>query len=211
MSESVEEQKKMGEKIIAIVIAVAVIAFAVYGAWDFAAHGFGWSFGAFILSIIAIILPISAILWILGTIFFFMELAGYTFTFQVGYENATHDRIELQIGDVHTSNLGAGGITDINLTNISSAQTALTCIDNALTSLNGVLADLGGVQNKLTYRQGKINVQIENFTASESTIRDVDMALEMANLTKNQILVQTGMAMLAQANALPQNIIQLLR
>ena len=86
-----------------------------------------------------------------------------------------------------------------------------TCIDNALTSLNGVLANLGAVQNKLTYRQEKINVQIENFTASESTIRDVDMALEMANLTKNQILVQTGMAMLAQANALPQNIIQLLR
>ena len=137
--------------------------------------------------------------------------SGYTFTFQVGYENATHDRIQLQIGDVHTSHLGAGGITDINLKNITSAQTALTCIDNALTSLNGVLADLGGVQNKLTYRQGKINVQIENFTASESTIRDVDMALEMANLTKNQILVQTGMAMLAQANALPQNIIQLLR
>jgi len=137
--------------------------------------------------------------------------SGYTFTFQVGYEDATHDQIQLQIGDVHTSHLGAGGISEINLKNISSAQDALTCIDNALTSLNGVLADLGAVQNKLTYRQEKINVQIENFTASESTIRDVDMAAEMANFTKNQILVQTSMAMLAQANALPQNIIQLLR
>ncbi len=137
--------------------------------------------------------------------------AGTTFTFQVGYENQNYDRIELTIGDVHTSNLGAGGITTIDLTNISSAQTALTCIDNALSSLNAVVANLGAVQNKLTYRQGKIQVQIENFTGSESTIRDVDMAAEMANFTKNQILVQTSMAMLAQANALPQNVVQLLR
>ncbi len=133
------------------------------------------------------------------------------FTFQVGYENEDYDRIALSITDVHTSHLGAGGLNSISLASLSSAQAALNSIDAALSSINSALAGLGATQNKLTYAKNQIQVMIENYTASESTIRDVDMAGEMANFTKNQILVQTSMAMLAQANSLPQTIVQLLR
>ncbi|MCD6319235.1 MAG: flagellin FliC [Candidatus Desulfofervidaceae bacterium] len=131
-----------------------------------------------------------------------------SFTFQVGYENNSHNRISLTIDALSSASLG---INSIRLDNLSSAQSALANIDSALTNLSNVQANLGKTQNRLQYTQQNLQVQIENFTASESTIRDVDMAAEMAEFTKNQILVQTSMAMLAQANSLPQNIIQLLR
>jgi len=131
-----------------------------------------------------------------------------TFTFQVGYENASSSRISLSVGDLHSDDLG---INNISLASLSSAQAALSAIDNALTTVSSVRADLGAVQNRLEYARSNLQITIENYVASESTIRDVDMAAEMANFTKNQILVQTSMAMLAQANALPQTVVQLLR
>ncbi len=146
-----------------------------------------------------------------GQVLFNGGATSTTFTIQVGYENADSNRIEVSITDVHTSHLGAGGLDGLDISSLSGAQSALTSIDNALSSVNSALAGLGAVQNKLTYAKEQIQVMIENFTASESTIRDVDMASEMSNFTKNQILVQTSMAMLAQANALPQSIVQLLR
>ena len=109
---------------------------------------------------------------------------------------------------MHTDTLGLNGI---DLSGLSSAQSALASIDNALSSVSSMRANMGAVQNKLQYAMSNLQVTIENYTASESVIRDVDMASEMANFTKNQILVQTSMAMLAQANALPQSIVQLLR
>jgi len=130
------------------------------------------------------------------------------FTFQVGYENQSYCRISLSVSDLHSDDLG---INNISLSSQASAQAALDSLDNALTTVNSVRADLGAVQNRLEYTRSNLQVTIENYVASESTIRDVDMAAEMANFTKNQILVQTSMAMLAQANALPQSVIQLLR
>ncbi len=134
--------------------------------------------------------------------------SGGFFTFQVGFEESDSNLITLQIGDVTT---GALGIHNLDVNDIQNAQKALTSIDNALSVINGILGDLGATENKLLFQSHQVQVMVENYTASEATIRDVDMAAEMAEFTKNQILVQTSMAMLAQANAVPQNIVSLLR
>ena len=130
------------------------------------------------------------------------------FIIQVGIGTGSENRITMSFGALSSSSLG---INAIDLTTQANAQNALTSISSALTSVNNMLNTIGQAQNKLEYALTQATTMIENFTASESTIRDVDMAAEMANFTKNQILVQTSMAMLAQANALPQNIVQLLR
>jgi flagellin len=74
-----------------------------------------------------------------------------------------------------------------------------------------VRATLGATQNRLEHVIANLNVAVENLTASESRIRDTDMALEMASFTRHQIMLQAGTAMLAQANAVPQSVLQLLR
>jgi flagellin len=86
----------------------------------------------------------------------------------------------------------------------------MTAIDSALTSINAYMGDIGGYQNQLQYAVSNLTTSIQNYTSSESTIMDVDMAAEVSNLTKNQILQQAGTAMLAQANAQPQQILKLL-
>ncbi|MBW1976294.1 MAG: flagellin FliC, partial [Deltaproteobacteria bacterium] len=83
--------------------------------------------------------------------------------------------------------------------------------DTAIDSINQYMAKVGAYQNRLQYTIENLEVSIENFSASESTIRDVDMAWEVVNFTKNQILQQSGIAMLAQANMAPQQILQLLQ
>lgn len=145
VSESVEAQKKMGEKIIAIVIAVAVTAFAVYGAWDFATHGFEWSFKTLMLSMIAIILPISAILWILGTIFFFMELAGYTFTFpkfKIIRQRIKWDSMDVAIAGLVAAVYGGGLAATGGLVIIPGATWIRPA--NSLTPVFGVLFGIPG-------------------------------------------------------------------
>jgi len=87
----------------------------------------------------------------------------------------------------------------------------MTALDSALTSVNAFMGTVGGMQNQLQYSINNITTTIQNYTSSESTIEDVDMASEVSNLTKNQILQQSAMAMLAQANAEPQNVLKLLQ
>ena len=95
---------------------------------------------------------------------------------------------------------------------IPSVSTAtLTDIDNAIKEVSTTRADFGAIQNRLEHRLNNLATYQENLVASESRIRDVDMASEMVNFTKLQILQQSGTAMLAQANQLPQSVLQLLR
>ena len=82
----------------------------------------------------------------------------------------------------------------------------MTAIDSALTSVNSYMGQVGGLQNQLQYTINNLSTSIQNYTSSESTIEDVDMASEVSNLTKNQILQQSAMAMLAQANSEPQQV-----
>ncbi len=132
-----------------------------------------------------------------------------TLTFQIGNANvATLDQIAVNLNQgLNTADLG---LSTINLSALASAQAAITAINSSLTSVNIALGQIGAAQSRLEFASANLAVTIENIAASESTIRDVDMAFEMVNFTKNQILLQAGTAMLAQANMAPQSILSLL-
>ena len=98
-----------------------------------------------------------------------------------------------------------------SVSTVSGANTAINVIDAALAQINSQRADLGAVQNRLSSTVANLQTSAENLTASRSRIQDTDFAAETANLTRAQILQQAGTAMLAQANALPQNVLTLLR
>jgi flagellin len=131
-------------------------------------------------------------------------------TFQVGATNATNDRITLSFSGATTSCLGVAA-SSININTAGGAQGAMDAIDTALTSINYFMGAVGANQNRLQYTVENLATTMENFSASESTIRDVDMAYEVMSFTKNQILQQSGMAMMSQANSAPQQILTLLR
>lgn len=99
----------------------------------------------------------------------------------------------------------------LNLSDAKSANAALTKLDEAITKVSTERSKLGAIQNRLEYTSSNLGQTTENLTAAESRIRDADMALEMANFTKNNIINQAATAMLAQANQLPQGILQLLK
>ncbi len=110
--------------------------------------------------------------------------------------------------------LASNDVFSVNLSTVdvsSDASAALAAIDNAISSVSTVRSKLGATQNRLEHTINNLSVAVENLTASESRIRDTDMAKEMATFTKNQIMVQAGTAMLAQANTIPQNVLTLLR
>jgi flagellin len=117
-------------------------------------------------------------------------------TFQVGTLNA--DRILVTVGAIPAS-VAAAFITSSDL------------VQTAVTDVSAQRANLGAVQNRFEHTINSLNVAIENLSASESRIRDTDMAEEMVSFTRSQILSQAGTAMLAQANQAPQGVLQLLR
>ncbi|MHC1728121.1 MAG: flagellin [Syntrophobacteraceae bacterium] len=130
-------------------------------------------------------------------------------TFQVGATNATENQITVKFNGATASCLGVS--TAIGINTLVSAQAAMNAIDTALTSINSYMGEVGAYQNRLQYTIDNLAVGVENLSASESAIRDVDMAAEISTFTKNQILQQSGMAMLAQANQAPQQVLTLLR
>lgn len=136
---------------------------------------------------------------------------GENSSFQIGAENADDNRITFSIGNARSSELGNSesndGLDDINLA--ADAATALDIVDAAIDDLADIRGDIGANQNRLMYASANLSATIENVTASESVIRDVDMAAEMTTFTKNQILLQAGTAMLAQANMAPQQVLSL--
>ena len=102
-------------------------------------------------------------------------------------------------------------LKDINLTKADDARHAISIVNGAIDMISSMRSDFGAMQNRLDHTINNLNVQNENITASESRIRDVDMAKEMMAYTKNNILVQSAQAMLAQANQVPQGVLQLLQ
>ncbi|MGY1841851.1 flagellin, partial [Modestobacter sp. SYSU DS0985] len=109
----------------------------------------------------------------------------------------------------------SGSTTDIakatpSFQQATGASAAIKAIDDAIKSVSTTRADLGAIQNRFEHTINNLNVAVENLTASESRIRDTDMAQEMTNFTRTQILTQAGTAMLAQANQAPQGILKLL-
>ena len=102
------------------------------------------------------------------------------------------------------------GVDAIDFTTRAGASAALTAIDSAIESVSGFRAGFGAKQNRLDSVTNNISVTFENLSAANGRIRDVDVASEMASMTKNQILVQASTSMLAQANAFPQAALSLL-
>ena len=127
--------------------------------------------------------------------------------FQVGAQNTSNDRIGILLEGVTTSDLG---VTKDQLGTASGAQTFIDTINSAIGTLAGARGDIGANMNRLSYAAANLAATIENVQAAESVIRDVDMAAEMTTFTKNQILLQAGTAMLAQANMAPQIVLQLM-
>ena len=134
------------------------------------------------------------------------EIASGKVTLQVGANEK--QVIELEISDMRAASLG---VDKIDITTKESASAAITTVDNAIKGVSAERAKLGAVQNRLEYTTANLNNTSENLTAAESRVRDVDMAKEMMNFSKNNILSQAAQAMLAQANQQPQGVLQLLR
>jgi len=144
------------------------------------------------------------------------ELAsGSTLFFQLG-ANANQG-VNTSISRIKSDVLGIGnghGVSDIDILESTGAAVVtgyLNTLDVALTIVTAERAKLGAVQNRLDYTMRSLDISSENLTDSESRIRDADMAKEMMNFTKTNVLQQAAISMLAQANQLPQNLLQLLR
>lgn len=129
-----------------------------------------------------------------------------TLNFQIGANE--NQEMNISISDMRS---GALGVSGIDVTTQSLAKTAITTINNAIESVSAERSKLGSYQNRLEHTINNLNTSSENLTAAESRVRDVDMAKEMMNQTKNSILAQAAQAMLAQANQQPQGVLQLLR
>ncbi len=133
---------------------------------------------------------------------------GAGLTLQIGDTSADFNQMTVAVGDMHADALG---IADIDISTQAGAKAAVDKIKSAINSVSSTRGDLGAIQNRLEHTINNLSVTAENMTAAESRIRDVDMANEMMAYTKNNILVQSSQAMLAQANQLPQGVLQLLQ
>jgi flagellin len=133
--------------------------------------------------------------------------------FQIGANVDQNTRV--YIGTMTAHSLGLKGVQgsdeQISISSPDQANLVLATVDTALTTVNKQRADLGAYQNRFEIAAKGINVAAENTQASESRIRDTDMASQMVEFTKDQILTQAGTAMLAQANAQSQNVLALLQ
>jgi flagellin len=138
-------------------------------------------------------------------------------SFQIGIHNTANDRIAMSITKLTASTLGfdatAGtlAISTVSLSTATNAQAAIGTFDKAIQQLSQARAKLGATQNRMVVTVSNLSSAQTNLTAANSRITDVDVASETANLTKAQILSQAGLAVLAQANSLPQAALKLLQ
>jgi flagellin len=133
-----------------------------------------------------------------------------TLTFQVGADTDPDNQITITLDNFSSATLFGGDTLDLE-TDGASARAAMTTVTGAIDTVNSNRGNIGALQNRMGYAAANISISIENKQASESVIRDVDMAFEMVTFTKNQILLQAGTAMLGQANMAPQSILGLLK
>lgn len=132
---------------------------------------------------------------------------GDGLTFQIGANGVEDQRLTVNVGDMSASALGIAGIS---VAKQDDANAAINKLDDAIKTVSTQRAKLGAVQNRLEHTVNSLNTANENMTASESQIRDTDMASEMIKYTKSNILQQASQSMLAQANQQPQGVLQLL-
>ena len=146
-------------------------------------------------------------------------LAGGSQTFQIGPQSI--DTITVKLDDMSATGLkfseaiksGSSTVVvnHLNVSSVAGSKSAIQVINDAIDTVSEYRSNLGAVQNRLEHTINNLSVNSENLSAAESRIRDVDMAKEMMNYTKNNILTQAAQSMLAQANQLPQGVLQLLQ
>ena len=152
--------------------------------------------------------------------------AGGGLVLQIGDTSESFNQLRVNVGNMHTTSMGTmttkkdadgndvtvveDSIADIDISTAEGASKAINVIKNAINYVSGIRGDLGATQNRLEHTANNLSVMAENIQDAESTIRDTDVAEEMMAYTKNNILVQSAQAMLAQANAVPQGVLQLL-
>ena len=129
---------------------------------------------------------------------------------QVGTSSDSNDRISFSIADFRSSG-SLLNIANLSVSNIQSARFTIARVDQAIFNVARQRGDLGAIQNRLQYTSSNLGSAIENITAAESVIRDADIAQEVSELTRSQILTQAAQSMVAQANSLPRSALELLR
>ena len=129
---------------------------------------------------------------------------------QIGDTADSYNQMKVQVGDMHTVALKIDK-DSINVKTQTAAADAIAAIKTAINTVSSTRGDLGAIQNRLEHTTNNLAIMTENIQDAESTIRDVDIADEMTSYTKNNILLQSAQAMLAQANQMPQGVLQLLQ
>jgi flagellin len=130
--------------------------------------------------------------------------------FQVGADGDASSQIDVDLTSANVATIGAA-VTGLSFTDAAAAQTSIKAIDDQIKTVSTARATLGAYQNRFEHTINSQNVAIENLSASESRIRDTDMAQEMMSFTRSQILTQAGTSMLSQANQSQQGVLSLLR
>jgi len=133
---------------------------------------------------------------------------GGGLTLQIGDSSESYNQLTVNVKDMHTKAMGIAGI---NIGTQAGAQAAVDVIKQAINYVSDVRGTLGAISNRLDHTANNLSVMRENIQDAESSIRDTDVAEEMMAYTKNNILVQSAQAMLAQANQVPQGVLQLLQ
>ena len=133
---------------------------------------------------------------------------GNGLTLQIGDTSEAWNQLTVSVDDMHVAALG---LKDLSIKDQASAADAVDKVKTAINTVSSVRGTLGATQNRLEHTANNLSVMEENITDAESTIRDTDVADEMMAYTKNNILIQSAQAMLAQANAVPQGVLQLLQ
>jgi len=142
-----------------------------------------------------------------------LVVTGTTVSFMVSSSGdyTGQDLISINSMDMSVATLGIdAAVAGTTLATAADARSALTDIDGAISAVNDIFGDIGAVQNRMEFSIQNVDTAVENFMAAESIIRDADMAAEVSQMTKFQILQQAGTAVLAQANSAPQSILSLL-
>ncbi len=137
-----------------------------------------------------------------------MSGANNTFQVFVGFRSGADNSITATMNDLDLTSLG---LTGVNISSANNAQSALGNIDSAISAVATARAGYGSIQNRFEAAISNLQVTSQNFTAANSRIRDADVAYETSQFTKNQVLVQAGISVLAQANSLPQMALALLK
>jgi flagellin len=134
------------------------------------------------------------------------QTSATSFTYKIGPGTTANDNVTVSLSQITTSALGLSGG---DVTNATNANTASDNIDTAINTLNTARSSIGASQNRLGFAAGNLSSAIENADAARSSLLDLDIAQEMTNFTSKQVLMQTGISMLAQANRLPQDLLRL--